>query len=108
MKTYCFVRHNGQLVKLNYDKIQLVEACRNYCKMILDNNQQILLLRTMKEIESFLPSTSFIRIHKSYIIPINRIQWVCGKKVQLETGQKIPIGEVYADKVDQLVVGHLL
>ena len=108
MKTFCFVRHNGQLVKINYEKIQLVEANRNYCRILIDAEQPILLLRTMKEIECFLPSNEFIRVHKSYIIPINRIRWVSGKMVQLESGQTIPIGEIYADKMDALVVDNLL
>ena len=108
MKHYCFVRQNGQLVKLNFENIQLIEACRNYSKMILDDGQPILLLRTMKEIESFLPSSNFMRIHKSFIIPINRIKWVSGKKIQLESGQTIPVGEMFADKVDEMIVGNLL
>lgn len=108
MKTYCFVRQNGQLLKVNFDNIQLVEASRNYCKMIMDFGQVLLMLRTMKEIENFLPSSSFVRVHKSYIIPINRIKWVTAKSIQLESGQTVPVGEMFAEKVDAMVAGNLL
>jgi two-component system LytT family response regulator len=108
MKNFCFVKQNGQIVKLNFEKVQLVEASRNYSKIIMDDGNSILLLRTMKEIEDFLPESEFIRIHKSYIIPLNRISWVAGRQVHLESGQTLPMGEIFAGKMNRLVVENML
>ncbi|HEX7846624.1 MAG TPA: LytTR family DNA-binding domain-containing protein [Chitinophagaceae bacterium] len=108
MKNYCFVKQNGQIVKLNFEKVQLVEACRNYSKIVLDDNTSISLLRSMKEIESFLPGTEFIRIHKSFIIPVNRIRWVSGRQVHLDSGQTVPVGEIFAEKMNNLVMENML
>ena len=108
MKNYCFVRQNGQIVKLNFEKVQWVEACRNYTKIIINDGGSLLLLRSMKEIEGFLPNTDFIRIHKSFIIPIGRIKWVNGRKVHLECGQTLTVGNIFADKMNDLVMANML
>ncbi len=108
MKNYCFVKQNGQIVKLSFEKVQFIEACRNYSKIVLDDEHSLLLLRSMKEIEDFFPSSEFIRIHKSYIIPLSRISWVGGRQVHLESGHTLPIGEIFAGKMNSLVMENML
>ncbi len=57
-----------------------------------------LLLKTMREMEIMLPSKSFFRIHRSYIINIEKIISVTANSVTLEhVNHKIPIGPIYAE-----------
>lgn len=108
MRNYCFVKKGGQILRLSFDMIRFVEACRNYCRIVLDDDDSILIPRSMKDIMDFLPPAEFMRIHKSYIVPINRIRWISGRELQLDCKQSLPIGEIFAANIHSLIAENML
>ncbi|APQ15981.1 LytR/AlgR family response regulator transcription factor [Maribacter hydrothermalis] len=86
-----FVRHNGRMEKLLLDDILYIEADRNYCTLITQKVNHILTC-TLKVMQEKLPSTSFVRVHRSYIINISKLDVLADG--HLEIGRKvIPIGK---------------
>ncbi|GEN75826.1 LytR/AlgR family response regulator transcription factor [Chryseobacterium hagamense] len=93
-ETHFFVKSSGQQHRINFKDILYVESIRDYIN-IKTAEQEYIVLDTLKSMEQQLPKTSFIRIHKSFIINLHQISNVAGKKVTLVSGNEIPVGESY-------------
>ncbi|MGC1514481.1 MAG: response regulator, partial [Maribacter sp.] len=90
-----FVRHNGQMNKLLLSDIQYIEAERNYCTIVTSNNRS-LLTATLKVMEEKLPTNLFVRVHRSFIVNITKLDVVSDKHVEI--GRKvIPLGRSHKE-----------
>tara|TARA_R110000765_G_scaffold399734_1_gene494502 strand:- start:4401 stop:5135 length:735 start_codon:yes stop_codon:yes gene_type:complete len=90
-----FVRHNGRMEKLLLQDILYIEADRNYCILITPKIKHILTC-TLKVMEERLPKSSFVRVHRSFIINISKLDVLADG--HLEIGRKvIPIGKSYKE-----------
>ncbi|KMQ65943.1 chemotaxis protein CheY [Chryseobacterium sp. FH2] len=92
--SYFFVKSSGQQHRINFEDILYVESIKDYVS-IKTNEQEYIVLDTLKSMEQQLPENSFSRIHKSFIINLNQIKVFDSKKVILFLDQEIPIGESY-------------
>lgn len=107
---YIFVKteSKGKLLKINLSEIDYVEAMKNYVA-IHCGATRTMVLATMKEIEERLPSRHFMRVHKSFIVCIDRISGIEGNRVLLKNVKAdIMIGESYKDELMEKVKGKLL
>jgi len=107
---YIFVKteSKGKLLKINLADIDYVEGMKNYVA-IHCSGSKTLVLATMKEIEDRLPSRQFMRVHKSFIIRIDRITGIEGNRVLLKNVKAdVMIGETYKDDLMEKVRGKLL
>ena len=92
---------NGKkIVKIKYDDIIFIEASQNYITINMEQCKHLAYL-TMKEIEKNLPADKFIRVHKSYIVNINKITAVDGNQIFLNENEKILIGSSYRTNFHQ-------
>ncbi len=90
-----FVKKGSMLVKVYLDNISWIQAMDNYV-IIQTNTDQFVIHSTMKDIEAKLPNTKFLRVHRSYIIPIDKIN-VLDENTVLIGDKTIPIGKSYKD-----------
>ncbi len=90
-----FVKKGSMLVKVYIDNISWIQAMDNYV-IIQTNSDQFVIHSTMKDIEMKLPSSKFLRVHRSYIIPIDKIN-VLDENTVLIGDKTIPIGKSYKD-----------
>lgn len=90
-----FVKKGSMLVKVYLDNIQWIQAMDNYV-IIQTNSDQFVIHSTMKDIEMKLPVQRFLRVHRSYIIPIEKIN-VLDENTVLIGDKTIPIGKSYKD-----------
>jgi DNA-binding LytR/AlgR family response regulator len=90
-----FVKKGSMLVKVYLDNIQWIQAMDNYV-IIQTNSDQFVIHSTMKDIEIKLPASNFLRVHRSYIIPIEKIN-VLDENTVLIGDKTIPIGKSYKD-----------
>ena len=96
---YIFVKADKKLIKVNYSDIIYIEGLKDYVIIRMDKNR-IITLQTMKSLEEKLPSPIFKRIHRSYIINIEKINAIVGNMVEVvEKGQPkhLPIGKNYRE-----------
>ncbi|WP_214073254.1 response regulator transcription factor [Mucilaginibacter sp. dw_454] len=93
----------GKMIRLNHDDVFYVEACQNYVTIYLEKSKYVTYL-TMKELEQKLSNTSFLRIHKSYLVNESKIHSVDGDYVILENNLFLKIGANY--KEDMLASLH--
>jgi len=99
-KDYIYVRSDKKDYRVLFKEIVFIEACGDYLKLQFED--KILLVNdTMKNFQSKLPSDQFIRIHKSYIIQSEIIEYIEGNQVAIRK-YKLPVGAVYKDVLAQL------
>ena len=95
---YFFVKSSGQRHRILFDDILYIESIKDYVN-IKTIQQEYIVLDTLKSMESQLPETNFVRVHKSFIVNLNKIQKVDGKQILLNGEIGIPIGDSYKNKL---------
>lgn len=102
-KDYIFVKSNSRLVKLRFGDIYFVEALKDYV-VINTLEKRYTIHSTMKDIESKLRADLFMRVHRSFIINVDRIAAIEQPNVILENDKKVvPIGGSYKDALNQRI-----
>lgn len=96
-----FIKSNSKLVKLNTTDIFFVEALKDYVT-INTKGARYTIHSTMKDIQAKLPQSEFIRVHRSFIVRIDKIASIDFPNLVLEEDKKvIPIGGSYKDELYQ-------
>jgi DNA-binding LytR/AlgR family response regulator len=105
-KEFIFVPVDYNMVKVMLSEVMRLEALRDYIRIHFSSDKRPMIVRmTMKEIADALPTTDFLRIHKSHIVSIRSIAAV-RKSSLFIGGEELPIGEQYKNAVQQLVLGR--
>jgi DNA-binding LytR/AlgR family response regulator len=96
---FFFVKSEYQLVKIAYDDILYIEGLDDYVKIHLGSSTKpILSLISRKSLMDKLPPEKFIRVHRSYIVPVMRIKSIHNRQVSLGS-VKIPVGDTYISTI---------
>ncbi|WP_417369200.1 LytR/AlgR family response regulator transcription factor [Gelidibacter japonicus] len=93
---FIFVKSEYDNLKLLIDDITYIQGLKDYLKIHTLKSGAILTLMNFKDFQAKLPGNLFIRIHRSYIVNISKIELLQRNKVIIE-GQRIPIGENYKE-----------
>jgi len=107
---YIFVKteSKGKLLKINLADIDFIESMKNYVA-IHRAGQKTLVYTSMKELEEHLPRKQFLRVHKSFIIPISRITGIEGNLLRLKNvTAEIMIGENYKAELMEIIKGKMI
>jgi two-component system LytT family response regulator len=102
VQSFFFIRHEGRNVKVDFQDILYIEARKNYTRLVMENRPTILVLVTLKQWDRVLPREMFCRIHRGYIVSIEKVQSFDNKYVYL-AGEKISIGEQYRGALPEAV-----
>jgi two-component system LytT family response regulator len=90
---YFFIKSGFKLHKVSYNEILYIEGQGDYLKIVTPK-ARIMTLQTFKGIEEILPGSNFTRVHKSYIIAIDKIESIEGNMIKI-ADKLIPVGESY-------------
>lgn len=101
---YLFVRADYSLIKINIADILYIEGLDDYLKIYIKDQKTIVTRMTMKAMASKLPANEFVRVHRSFIIPLKRVESVKNKSLILG-GQEIPIGNSYEEHFHKVFGG---
>ena len=93
---FIFVKSEYDNVKIRLEDITYIQGLKDYLKIHLSNAKPVLTLMNFKSLEEKLPLNSFIRVHRSYLVNVNRIKTVQKSKVVLDD-MRIPIGESFRE-----------
>lgn len=95
---FLLVKDSKKLIRIDLDKIHLVEAMKDYLKVYWGNGITV-LHQTMGRIEEKLPSASYLRVHRSFIVNRKIIAEISGNEIITTTGKTIPIGSTYRENI---------
>ena len=92
---YMFVKVENRLVKVFLKDILYIKGYGDYIRIYLDSGEMLLTLQTLSRTESMLPD-SFMRIHRSYIVALDKISEIEHRRIRIGN-EIIPIGDNYHD-----------
>lgn len=101
-----FIKEGDEFVKVLVDDIDYIEGMKDYAKIVCGKNYY-LALKTLKSIEQKLNSFNFIRIHKSYIIPLKKVSQYNNGCVLINSFE-IPVGSSYRNNLKKYLEDNKL
>ncbi|MDZ7936642.1 MAG: LytTR family DNA-binding domain-containing protein [Emticicia sp.] len=98
---FIFVKTEYKIQKINLSDILYLEGLKDYVS-IYTTNERILTLQTMKKMEEMLPSNRFVRVHKSYIVSLEKIETI--ERQRIFIGKNIiPVGDSFQKDFMKLI-----
>ncbi|MCR5696701.1 MAG: LytTR family DNA-binding domain-containing protein [Marinilabiliaceae bacterium] len=95
------VKADHKIHRVRYDSIIYIEGLREYVTIFCEN-EKIITLESLRNLEDTLPPNMFIRVHKSYIVRIDKIRALYGSQLKIDGVQQyIPVGKSYKDDVQK-------
>lgn len=88
-----FFKAGTAIYKIDLDKISYIQAYGNFYKLYM-NDEMLVISEPLKEIETVLDASDFVRIHRSCIVPIRKIEKVADHMVYINN-VKLPVGKLY-------------
>lgn len=103
-----FVKSDYKIIRIKFADIEYIEGLKDYVKIYLENSQRpIFCLTAMHAMQDALPSQTFFRIHRSYIVNMDKVQVL--ERGQIIFGEKrIPISDSYKEQVHEYIKKRLL
>lgn len=95
---FLFITSKKKLHKINLQSIHLIEAMDDYIKINLRDSRSVVTRMTMKLMMEQLDRHQFIRVHRSFIVPVKDIEAV-GSNAIVVNGMEISVGKKYAAEV---------
>ena len=98
---FIFIKSDYAMVKINCSEIEYIEGMDDYVKIFLSNSKYpVLSLSSMKAMLDKLPEGQFKRVHRSFIVPIQKIKSIRNKKIIL-SNIEVSIGDTYIESIQQ-------
>lgn len=92
--SFVYFRADRKMVKVFLNEILYIESYRDYVTIHMENSRELRVKLTLNHVEGMLPGNQFLRIHRSYIVSINKIS--AFTKNDIEIGRtEIPIGKSF-------------
>ncbi|MBR4271764.1 MAG: response regulator transcription factor [Bacteroidales bacterium] len=95
---FIFIKSEYKVVRINLDDIKYVESMREYVRFHLSDGRPIMSLLTIKAVENYLPKEKFMRVHRSYIVNLDKIDVIERTRIVFDNDTFIPISEQYKDR----------
>ncbi len=94
---YLFVYSEYRMLKINLDEVEYIETLEDYIKIHFINAKPVMTLMTLKGVLEKLPSEKFKRIHRSYIVAVDKVKSILNRKVKLVSATELPVSDSYTD-----------
>ncbi len=99
---FMFVKDGTKIIKVVYDEILYLEGMKDYVKIVLKEKKMVMPLISMQNIMEKLPQGQFVRIHRSYIVSLSKIETVEKNRVVI-AGKWLPIGNSYKNSLMEVL-----
>jgi DNA-binding LytR/AlgR family response regulator len=103
---FIFMKVDREMIKLKFDDIQLIEGLKNYVK-VRTGHKDLIVYHTLGYLEDKLPVRVFKRIHKSFIINLDKIDKFSSGSVVIQ-GKFIPVGKMYQKDLDEVLKKRMI
>ena len=103
---YAFIKSGNKTIKVYFDKILYIEGMRDYL-LIKTEDAKIMTLQNFKKIQEILDPLKFARVHKSYIVAIDKIEYIENNSIRIKD-KAIPISNTYKVPFSNLLNQKLL
>ena len=94
-KEFLFIKSEHKIIRIDLNTIEYIEGMNEYVRIHRESARPIMTLLSLKSLEEQLPANHFMRVHKSYIINLQKISEIESKTVICSNGVTIPISKFY-------------
>lgn len=94
---FLFIKSEHKIVRLNFEDILYVQGMSEYVKIYLQVGKPVMSLLSLKALEARLPEQHFMRVHKSFIVNLNKISIVERNEIYYDNGTVIPVSNQYRE-----------
>jgi len=92
---FLLIKSEYKILRINYSDIKYIEGMREYLRIHIENKKPVMTLLSMKKMEEYLPAKDFMRVHRSFIVNLNKVSVVERNRIVFDNDVYIPIGEQY-------------
>ena len=103
-----FIKADYKMIRLDMNKIIYMESQNEYIRIFFEDQKPVMTLLSMKKLEERLPAERFMRVHRSYIVNLEKITAVANNRIIYGKDTYIPIGNQYKDKFNEYLEKHYL
>jgi two-component system, LytTR family, response regulator LytT len=105
---FLFLKSEYKIVRINFDDIMYVEGMKDYVKVFLKNEPKpVLSINSMKSLEEKLPQSRFMRVHRSFIVNLERVEVI--ERSRIVFGKiYIPVSDQYKEKFQRFLNENFL
>ncbi|EJL65736.1 LytR/AlgR family response regulator transcription factor [Flavobacterium sp. CF136] len=100
--SHIFIKVDKKMMKINIEEILFVEGMKEYIKVVTPDKTYI-THKSLTSLSEELPNDKFLRIHKSYVIALNKVKSIEGNRIQI-LNHIIPIGRNYSKEVKNKIL----
>ena len=105
---FLFIKSEYKILRINLSDIKYIEGMREYVRIHLTNGKPIMTLMSMKKMEEFLPNNNFMRVHRSFIVSLDKITTVERNRIIFDEKTYIPVSEQYKLKFQKYLDDNFL
>jgi two-component system, LytTR family, response regulator len=98
---FVYFRADRKMIKVMLDDILYIESMKDYIK-IVTRQGTVITKQSISSVEAMLPEKSFIRVHRSYIVSLNKIKSFTNELMEIDKAE-IPIGKLYRNEVIKML-----
>jgi DNA-binding LytR/AlgR family response regulator len=108
VREHLFVKSEYRLIRIELSEIKYIESMHEYVRIHLINDKPVMTLLSLKSIEAQLPSDRFLRVHRSYIVNIDRIKVVERNRIIFDNNIYIPVSDQYKTRFQEFINKNFL
>jgi DNA-binding LytR/AlgR family response regulator len=97
-KDFLFIKSEYKIIRINFNDIKYIEGMSEYIRIHLISSKPVMTLLSMKSIEEQLPPERFMRVHRSYIVSLEKISVIERSRIIFDGNVYIPISDQYKVK----------
>jgi DNA-binding LytR/AlgR family response regulator len=105
-EAFMYLKVDKDMKKVILDEIVYIESWKDYIKIFLTSGKSMLVKQSISSIENMLSDRKFLRVHRSYIVSVNKISGYNGLSIKMNSTE-IPIGRLYKQSVMEAIQSTL-
>lgn len=105
---FLFIKSEYKILRINLSEIKYIEGMREYVRIHQHSEKAIMALMSMKKMEEFLPKSNFMRVHRSFIVNLDKITTVERNRIVFDKNVYIPVSEQYKPKFQKYLDDNFL
>ncbi len=107
-ENFLFVKSEYKILRINLSDIKYIEGMREYVRIHIENQKAVMALMSMKKIEAFLPQQRFMRVHRSYIVNLEKVNTIERNRILFEPDIRIPVSDQYKEAFQEFLDKNFL
>ncbi|OFX88002.1 MAG: DNA-binding response regulator [Bacteroidetes bacterium GWF2_33_16] len=105
---FLFIKSEYKIIRINISDIKYIEGMREYVRIHMVSQSPVMSLTSMTKLEKFLPEKSFMRVHRSFIVNLNKITTIERNRIVFDSNVYIPVSDQYKAKFQDFLDKNFL